>query len=354
MKPNYFVLDQKGETAIKNAVREVITQSEIMTRAACPRKWYYRYAMKLDKLGAPNYHLIYGTMMHAALAKLYVSGHYGETPKEYPIEIPNIVIPEEAIMSPQDRAEMELTKAKVQILFDAYRIHYYKEDSYLRTAIVEETLETKWKGLTLQGRIDMAAYPNNRDALFIWDWKTAGRFDATMLDAWSFRFQFLFYAWLYWKVRDKKPAGIMANGLAKSMLRPKIVDKKLGTRETMNAYLTRIKKQVREYRDRFFYRQRMPFTNNTLEKFEKEILGPHIDSFILLKNMPTTLAAMTNIELATVSGLAMAMNTGHCHVYNSFCEFLPLCKDGPLMLGEYNIREVKHVELDTETEVGEL
>lgn len=349
-KLNYFVLDDAGEVAIREAIASTITQSEIMTRAACPRKWYYRYALKLDKLGAPNYHLIYGTMMHAALAKLYDEGHYGETPIEYPIEIPKIVIPEETIMSPQDLAEMKLVKAKVQIMFDAYRFHYYKVDSHMRVGLVEKELTAKWRGLTLQGRIDMAAYPNNRDGLYIWDWKTAGRFDASMLDAWSFRFQFLYYAWLYWKVTGKKPAGIMANGIAKSLLRPKIVDKKLGTKETVAEYLARIRLNVRADRERFFYRQRMPFIDGTLEKFENEILGPHLDSFILLSEQKKS----KGFDPAIVNSLAMAMNTGHCHVYNSFCEYLPLCKDGPIMLGEYNVRDVKHQELDTEAEIGEL
>jgi hypothetical protein len=211
----------------------------------------------------------------------------------------------------------------------------------MRVVSVEQDLEVKWKGLTLQGRLDMAAYPKRDDGIFIWDWKTAGRFDATMLDAWSFRFQFLFYAWLYWKVRGIKPAGIMVNGLAKTMLRPKIVDKKLGTKETISQYLFRVKKNAIENREKFFYRQRMPFVKGTLERFEKDILGPHIESFANLR------------QGIAINSLAMAMNTGHCHVYNSFCEFLPLCKDGPLMLNEYQKRTNKHVELETETEVGE-
>lgn len=351
--PNYFTLNDAGEAAIRKAVKNTITQSEIMTRAACPRKWFYRYALKLDRLGAPNYHLIYGTMIHAALAKLYTEGHYGETPKEYPIEIPDITIQKGTVLTPQDRAEISLVKAKAQILFDAYRWHYYKIDSHLRVTAVEETLATQWGDLRLEGRLDMAAYPSGQRSVYIWDWKTAGRFDASMLDAWSFRFQFLYYAWLYWKTTGRKPAGIIANGLAKSRLRPKIADKKLKTKETLEEYLKRVKDNVRDNREKFFYRQRMPFIDGMLEKFENEILAPHLASFILLGKLPNNTTVMTNQELAIASGLAMAMNTGHCHVYNSFCEYLPLCKDGPLMLGEYNVRDVKHAELETETEIGE-
>lgn len=343
----YFKLDEDNQIAVRRAASAVITQSEIMTRAACPRKWFYRYALMLDKIGAPNYHLMYGTMMHAALAELYKGGHYGESPKEYPIEVPNIIIPESVVLTPQDRAELDLTKAKVQIMFNAYRIHYFKEDSFMRVAKVEEDMTYKWKGLTLTGRLDMAASPKSRDGIFIWDWKTAGRFDASMLDAWSFRFQFLFYAWLYWKVTGNKPSGIMANGLAKSLLRPKIVNKKLGTKETVNQYLDRIREDARDHREKFFYRQRMPFGKGVLERFEEDILAPHIDTFLLMRR------SIIDINTNVLAAVSMAMNTGHCHIYNSFCEFLPLCKDGPLMLGEYQTRTNKHQELETNPEIGE-
>jgi hypothetical protein len=89
----------------------------------------------------------------------------------------------------------------------------------------------------------------------------------------------------------------------------------------------------------------MPLQKGMLERFEEEILGPHITSFKMLAD-PTW-----NYP---IKPLAFAMNTGHCHVYGTFCEYLPLCKDGPLMLSEYDTREVKHQELvETETEIGE-
>jgi CRISPR/Cas system-associated exonuclease Cas4 (RecB family) len=318
-----------------------------MCRAACPRKWYYRYALKWDRKAAFNKHLVYGSLMHEALAKLYQEGHYGETPKEYPIEVPKLIIPENVLLTPDDWQEIQIIQAKVQIAFDAYRVHYHKEDSYMRVLAAEEEYNTEWRGLKLQGRIDLVAHPKARDGIFIWDFKTAGRFDATMLDAWSFRFQFLYYCWLYWRCTGNKPSGTMANGLGKTRLKPSIVDRKTKQKETPDMYLDRIRKDMRDNRSKYFYRQRMPMVKGMLEKFENEILGPHMESFYLLGRYST--------EGYTMNALAMSMNTGHCHVYNTFCEYLPLCKDGPLMLGEYNKREVKHVELaqEIEGEIGE-
>ena len=354
MISNSFNLsDPRYLEAIKKATDNTVTQSEIMLRASCPRKWFYRYALKLDRISGVSYHLLYGSLMHAALAELYRSGHYGETYKEYPIEVPNVVVSEDVILTPENREEIELVKAKAQIAFNAYRMHYYKTDSYMRIISVEETYRTKFRGLVLEGKIDLVAHPKDRDGVFIWDYKTAGRFDANMLDAWSFKFQFLYYCWLYWRCTGNRPMGTMASGLAKTRLRPSIIDKKTKEKESREVYLKRVKKDMQVNREKFFYRQRMPMAKGMLERFEKEILMPHIHSFVMLKKLPDNPVIMTNEEIATRDSIAMAMNTSQCHMYNSFCEFLPLCKDGPIMLAEYSRRTSKHAELaETEAELG--
>jgi hypothetical protein len=84
----------------------------------------------------------------------------------------------------------------------------------------------------------------------------------------------------------------------------------------------------------------LPFANGTLEKFEKEILNPQLRNFALIAKSTKGIPA-----ISTVTALGLAMNTDECHKYNSFCEFLPLCKDGSLMLPEYMERDKKHEEL---------
>jgi hypothetical protein len=74
-----------------------------------------------------------------------------------------------------------------------------------------------------------------------------------------------------------------------------------------------------------------------LERFEKEILLPHVDAFNLLGKEIAFPAA--------VNALGMQMNTNHCHVYGSTCEYLSLCKDGLIALREFDVREHKHQEL---------
>ena len=337
---DHFIIDTK---AIFDATKNKVTQSEIMTRAACPRKWYYRYCLQLDRKGGVNPHFVYGELMHEALAILYRSGEYNKTYKEYFIEVPEYRT-KDMLLMPGDQEAIEFVRKKVQIAFNSYRMHYYKADSYMRVRAVEQQYRTSFGGTLLEGKIDMVSHPKERDGIFIWDWKTAGRFDAAMLDAWSFRFQFLYYAWLYWRCTGERPSGIMVNGLGKCQLRPKITNKKTKEKETSEEFLIRVRNDMQANREKYFYRQRMPLGKGQLERFEKEMLMPHLRAFALLGQIPTNRTTQTNKEIAIIDSLAMAMNTGNCHVYNSFCEYLPLCKDGPLMLGEYNKREEKHVE----------
>lgn len=338
-----------NKPAIFEAVNNnALTQTEMMTRASCPRKWYYRYVLRLDRIKGINYHFVYGELMHLALAKLYNSGHYGSTYKEHFIAVPKIEVPDTTILSPDDLDELGLIHNKVQIAFNSYRMHYYRTDVNMRVRKVENVFETTYRGFRLQGKIDMVAHPSSRDGVFIWDWKTSGRFDPMMLDAWTFRFQFLFYCWLYWRCTGERPSGTMVNGLAKSMLRPKLTNRKLKLKETPEEFIKRVREDMIANREKYFYRQRMPLTTNQLERFQKEMLDPHIDSFGLLAT--NAIDQREDLVYSKLKALAGAMNTGQCHMYGSFCEYLALCKDGHIMLGEYERRVSKHTEMKEEEE----
>jgi hypothetical protein len=282
---NWILLDNTAIDNIRVAVSTAITQSEIMLRASCARKWYYRYVLRLGKRGLFDHNFVYGTLMHLLLETLYSSSLYTYTVEEKPLKVTNkmmVKAVEGAVLTPKDHIELALIKDKVQIAFDTYRRYYYKLDSRLIVKGVEEIFAVKFMGLNLKAKIDMVAQPNRQDGIFIWDWKTAGKLDALALDAWTFRFQFLFYCWIYWKATGKKPLGTMINGLTKSALRPRMADRKTKTMETREAYLFRIKGTMTQRREDYFYRQRLPLGTNALERFEKEILLPHVNAFQMM------------------------------------------------------------------------
>jgi hypothetical protein len=130
----------------------------------------------------------------------------------------------------------------------------------------------------------------------------------------------------------------MVNSLLKSALRPKMADRKTKRKETKKEYLFRVKGEMAANREKYFIRQRIPLAAGMLERFEEEMLMPHIRTFVLLRHGVG--------QRDTASALAMQMNTNQCHLYSSYCEYLNLCKDGRLALNEYDQRETKHPELE--------
>jgi len=219
---------------------------------------------------------------------------------------------------------------KVQIAFEAYCDYYQEADSKMVILATEQEPEVFFEGLKFSGKIDLVSRPNGpHDGIFLWDYKTSFRLTPLIVDSWTFRFQFLFYAWLWWKLTGKKPDGIMVQGLLKPQMRIK-------KKEMMSAFLDRIREAMtnEETRAEYFYRERMPLGADTLERFEAETLRPHIEAFQRLRTGGPNFQA-----------LAMQQNTNQCHIYGSVCEFLRLCKDGWASINEFGARKKKHSEL---------
>lgn len=342
-KKNRFELDPEAKDKIQDALLDEITQSEISLRQSCPRKWFYRYVLRLQRRGYVNPHLVYGILIHHWLEWLYKNHLQGTIEKEMPSSMPAIKL-FDFILDAKQQEEIDLAIQKAWIAFKAYRHHYKGLDSKLFVISNEVIYRTEFMGFNLSGKIDMVAKPTLRDGEFIWDFKSAGRLDANVLDAWSFRFQFLYYCWLYWKATGKKPSGTIVNGLVKCQLKPKMADRKTRRMETREEYLYRVAMDMQEYREKYFYRQRMPLAKGQLEWFENDILVPNLQSFDQMKRW---LKLENRSE--DLRSVVLAMHTSHCHVYNSVCEYLPLCKDGKIQLDEYFVSETKHSELELET-----
>lgn len=336
-----FEITPEFVAAIRGALGKVVTQSEIMTRANCPRKWFYRYALSLKHRGTFNWHFLYGDLLHKMLADFYTNKKARLASAK--VEPSKIEFPDDVLPTQLDREEAELLEKVAGITFSNYCLYYEKMDARMRVRSVERVYKVKYKGLQLEGRIDLVAHPSDEDGMFVYDYKTTGSFNPGMLDAWSFRFQFLFYSWLVWRATGRKPDGNYVNGILKTLLRPKQIDRKTKEIESPKEFLSRVDYDMQVNRERYFYRVRMPLAEGMLERFQKDILDPHISNFVMLTKATSDTRRVPLKKI--ISAIGMAMNTDECHKYNSFCEFLSLCKDGQMMLPEYITREVKHEEL---------
>src|SRR4029077_2298107 len=131
---NWITLDNEAIDNIREAIKEPITQGEMMLRAGCARKWYYRYALRLERRGFLDWNLVYGSLMHQCLEELYRSKGYTYPLQDLDIQITDDMMAEAtngAMLTPKGLDEAELIRKKVQIHFDAYRMHYYRLDSKL-------------------------------------------------------------------------------------------------------------------------------------------------------------------------------------------------------------------------------
>jgi hypothetical protein len=176
------------------------------------------------------------------------------------------------------------------------------------------------------------------------DHKTTYQFDPSIFDGWSFRFQFLFYAWLWWKVKGRYPAGVYVNAIRKPAER-----RSTKKQETVERFVERIHQNIILEPQNYFKRERMPFDQGTLERFEIYTLNPIITQFEIISGISKcSIDEYEDMDLwNTADSLLLAMNTDHCHQYNRACEFLDLCANNLKdHAAEYIDMKCKHAELN--------
>lgn len=307
---------------------EGITQSEMQTFDNCPEKWYLRYNLMLEKKGSFSWALIVGSAIHASLEEFYATKGKRWTWNLEPF------IPKGILMEASNVEKMEYWRHIGQVMLEAYT-EFYKDDFKIfeyKTSDIENVVDLEFKGFRLKGMIDLLAFNRSANGTYIVDHKTAGRIDKTLLMGWDFRFQFMFYCWLarrQWP--DKKIKGWMPNTIKKPELRPK-------QNESIPAFAQRVKLDMQQFPEKYFYRELCPFTKGSVERFEVEILLPKLERFRILTDAKTP----DSIKM----GFLRNKNTDHCIAYGSACQFLPLCQHGAeIEKHQYSKRLHKHEEL---------
>lgn len=214
-------------------------------------------------------------------------------------------------------------------------------DCKMKILQTEKELEYEYRGFRLRAKIDLVIRPAAKDGVFVLDHKTCSSFDKGLFAGWSFRFQFLFYAWMYWKVTGRYPNGMYVNALKKPQER-----RSVKKQETIDAFLTRVKSNMELEPDEYFKRERMPFDLDTLPRFEKYTLDPIITQYVQMYAVSNMTERPDFMEQYMIDSLFLSMNTDHCWNYSRPCEFLDLCQNNfNDFSSEYVISEDKHPEL---------
>jgi PD-(D/E)XK nuclease superfamily len=309
---------------------EGLTQSEIMLRMNCPRKWYFRYVQRAKRQGAFSWALLYGSAIHEMLDQYY--RNFPSGPDD--ITCPLFHFEEDVILTPSQTAEYRYWMKLANITFQRYAFYWRKVEEHYRIVSTEQEYEVIYRDFRLRGKIDLQLNPSpNSHAMYVMDHKTVSEYSRSQYDGWNFRFQFLFYAWMYWRATGTQPAGILVNGLRKPALRR---SEKRG--ETEETFLQRINQHMIEYPDDYFQREKLTFDAHTLARFEDDTLDPILTQFSWLKRW--------HGSDRDLKSLLFAMNSDHCQVYNRPCEFLDLCQTNfEDFSAEYIQMDTKHEEL---------
>jgi len=301
-----------------NALLE-FTQSELAEWDKCAFSWYLKYAHRLDLSGAYSISLMIGDAVHRTLAEWY------RTKK---LSIAQVSFPEGVVETTEDSKKLEEAQVQINAMCMAY-VEWYKDDlkSFkINEGSVEEVVEVgiAYKGvsITLKGTLDRIIGKKEQQ---IMDHKTCGLLNMAVKDAWQFKFQFLFYAWLVYNsptFRQNAPAEFLVNAIKKTQLRQK-------QDESLAAFENRIYRDMLARPAEYFWREAMKFNANSMKRFERELLFPKLDRIVELHNNSMF--------------LAINKNTDACWNYNRPCAFLPICS-GTFAenVERYTQRKVKH------------
>jgi hypothetical protein len=341
-------LDKTTLLKIQESLRQGLTQSELSLRANCPRKWFFRYVQLYKRQGSFSWSLLFGDAMHTMLDEYYTILSTIKKPQEYlaesPVEVPEFRFDEDVILLPSQQEEYEYYQGLATVLFRRHNHYHTVADQKMVIVSTEDEAEIEYRGFRLRGKIDIVMRPTKRDGVFIMDHKTTYDINRSLLLGWNFRFQFLFYAWMYWKMTKEVPAGMYVNAIKKPAERRSVAKS-----ESIPAFLKRIEQNIITNPVHYFLRERLPIDRGALQRFQDNTLDPVLTQVGLIRqgvNNRLEETKVTGIELATIYSLIMAGNTDYCQIYNTPCEFLPLCENNfQDYASEYIITNNKHPEL---------
>lgn len=320
-------------TLFPETYQDGFTQSEMTMMDNCPEKWYLRYNERLEPKGLKSWHLIYGDWMHDFWEEFYTTKG-----QRYPQEFHLHPDDQRLVITRDQQRQQEYWQGVAKILSQDYAGFYRSDHKFLQPLQngIENVAEYEYRGILLTGKLDLEFYDaglsKDKDkGYFVMDHKTSMRIDKLMLAGWEFRFQFMFYCWLSWKIRQLKVRGYYYNVQRKPGL-------KLGVDETIAAHLQRIRMDVAKNEQTYYFRERKLLTKDALLHFERTILDPKINRLRMMMDPKT--------PDSVKSFLMRNKNTEHCTMYGKTCPYMSCCSHSlSLERHGFTRRKVKHEEL---------
>lgn len=305
----------------KLTVSEGFTQSEF-SDMGCMQRWYNRYNLLLQKPGVINFPLRVGTVWHDVQEQFYATAGAR-------FKVATLQKEEGDVLSLTDLTTFDYWNHVIPAMMEAYAIYYKTDSVKWKIHNIERELDVVYRGIRLRGKIDLTA--SDKNGMWIWDHKTTSRLNLDVVAGWDFRFQFMFYLWLLSKVEPLKVKGFIVNATKKPELRVKKL-------ESLPEFAQRVREDMIQEPDKYFYRHPYFVTKGHLENFEKNVVDPKLNILQFLIDHPDDPLAWS---------LAHNKNTDECQKWGGApCEFIELCKFGESHKFMYREKEQKHLELE--------
>ena len=320
--PKKIVPLKPAELIRPQTITEGFTQSEI-SDMSCMQRWNHRYNNLLKKPGVVAFPFIIGSGFHDAMEQFYATAGAR-------VSVATLQFMEGDVPALGDMEELRYWNAVLPMMVEAYQIHYKADPVRWTIYEIERELDILYRGIRLRGKIDLTI--NDGQGNWIVDHKTTSRLNKDVVAVWDFRFQFMFYIWMLSKVEpERKLKGYYLNAVKKPELRVKKT-------ESLEQFAWRVRADMIEEPDKYFYREPFIITRDALQHFEDTVVNPKIDIIQFVVDNPGHPLARSLVE---------NKNTEECQKYGGKpCEFIELCRHGEKMDFLYIKKEQKHMELE--------
>jgi hypothetical protein len=192
-------------------------------------------------------------MMHSAIENLYKDKNFNFEKFIDDYKFPEIIKID----------EQEILKSYAAVILENY-VQYYKKDfQEMRFEAVEESFDFEYKGFRMLGKID-GRFKDKNNGLWHIEHKNYRQIgEETMILRLSFDLQNLFYL-LMDRVQNKRQLhGVIYNVIRKPDVR------KLKNPSEIYEYLSN---EIKKNPEHYFVRFEIPYTKDSLDQFEKELL----------------------------------------------------------------------------------
>jgi len=294
------------------------TQSMLQNFLNCPMLYLYNLN-KYNQIGRNT--TGFGSMFHEMLDKIY---SYYYIHKEIPTKNKIVYFLESYINDTEDleycnQKQIELMCGTVLVLLTQYIVFYEDDFTKLKFNRIEGVQETKYKGYTLRGKIDLIFRIRNFN--WIMEHKTKGKIEEkNLLKQLTFDFQNLFYITIFESMNvGESIRGVLYNIIRRPRSKPL-------KNESLIEYLDRLEGMVKKDPYHYFKRMELIYTPEDKKQFKVELIR-------ILKDVEDYLSGRKRVYKRTTSCVSWYT-----------CEFLDACSSG--CLAGYEQRKLLFPELD--------